>query len=327
MRFRDRARSDDGQVIVFVVALFLVLFGIAALVIDGGRWFQTHRHLQTAADAAALAGVQALPSDPSGATSIANTYAQNNFSGVTASVSIPPSPLPSACSGSAPYNCIRVTTSKAVPGTFAKFFAALRGVAFGDRNESARATAAVTVPTSFKNVAPVAVKNTVACTIPSCFNTSKTVSFDESAVASSTIGLINLTCHNTALPACANNNNVGAQDLNDWIINGFGPALPSGQWYGVKTGQNVGPIKQGFDARIGVPLFFPVFDTTQNIGSVWYFHIIGWSAFVIDQVVSWTPSTKTLRGHFVTFTTSDLPAGVPPTSGNDFGVHILSLVE
>ena len=326
-RALGRARSDDGQVVVLVVALLFVFFGIAALVIDGGRWFQTHRHLQTAADAAALAGVQALPSDPSGAASIANTYAQNNFNGVTASVSVPPSPLPSACSGSAPYNCIRVVTSTTVPGTFAKFFAALRGYVFSDRNPTARATAAVTVPASFKNVAPIAVKNTVACIVPSCFNTSKTVSFDESAVASSTIGLINLTCHDPSLPACANNNNVGAQDLKDWILNGFAPELPSSQWYGVKTGQNVGPIKQGLDARTGVPLFFPVFDTTQNIGSVWYFHIIGWSAFVIDQVVSWSPSDKTLRGHFVTFTTSDLPAGVPPNGSNDFGVHILSLVE
>lgn len=321
-----RASSSDGQVIVFVVALFLVLFGIAALVIDGGRWIQTHRHLQTAADAAALAGVQNLPSDPGGAASTASTYAQNNYGGVTATVSVPPSPLPSLCSSSPP-NCIRVVTSTTVPGTFAKFFAALRGATFGDRNESARATAAVTVPNLFKNVAPVAVKNTVACIIPSCFNTTKTVSFDESNVASSTIGLINLTCHATSLPACVNNNNVGATDLRDWIISGDPDALPSGQWYGVKTGQNVGPIKQGFDATLGTRLFFPVFDTTSKIGSVWYFHIVGWSAFVVDQVVSWSPSTKTLRGHFVAFTTSDLPAGTPPTSGTDFGVHILTLVE
>jgi Flp pilus assembly protein TadG len=327
-RLVARARSNDGQVIVLVVALFLVLFGIAALVIDGGRWFQTHRHLQTAADAAALAGVQALPSDPSGASSIAGTYAQNNFNGVTANVSIPPSgSLPSSCNAGAPYNCIRVVTSKSVPGTFAKFFAALRGYAFGDRNANARATAAMTVPLMMKNVAPIAVKNTVACTVPSCYGTTKTVSFDESAVASSTIGLINLTCHNTTLPACANNNNVGATDLKNWIISGYPDALPSGQWYGVKTGQNVGPIKQGLDAQVGTPLFFPVFDTTSSIGSTWYFHIIGWASFVIDQVVSWSPSNKQLRGHFVTFTTSDLPAGAPPTSTNDFGVHILSLVE
>jgi Putative Flp pilus-assembly TadE/G-like len=324
----DRVRAENGQVIVLVVALFLVLFGIAALVIDGGRWFQTHRHLQTAADAAALAGVQALPSDPAGASSAASTYAQNNFSGATASISIPPgSPLPSVCNSGAPYNCIRVTTSTTVPGTFAKFFARLRGYVFGDRNESARATAAVTVPANMKAVAPIAVKNTVACQVDSCFNTTKTVSFDESNVASSTIGLIDLTCHSTVSTACPWNAGVGASELKGWIESGYPDALPSNQWYGVKTGQNVGPIKQGFTDKLGQPLYFPVFDQTANAGPVWYFHIIGWSLFVIDQVVSWTPSNKTLQGHFIKFTTSDLPAGLPPSSSNDFGVHILSLVE
>lgn len=321
-----RATSSDGQVIVFMVAILFVLFGIAALVIDGGRWFRTHRHLQTAADAAALAGVQNLPSDTAGATSIANTYAQNNYPGVTAQVNLVPSPLPSVCNSGAPYNCIQVITSTTVPGTFAKFFAALRGYTFGDRAENARATAAVTVPALLKNVAPVAVKDTVACKVDSCFNTTKTVGFDESNVASSTIGLIDLTCHSTVSTACPWNAGVGANELKSWIESGYPDALPSNQWYGVKTGQNVGPIKQGFTDKIGVPLYFPVFDTTAQSGPVWYFHIIGWSLFVVDNVVSWTPSDKRLQGHFIKFTTSDLPAGLPPTSNNDFGVHILSLV-
>jgi len=314
-----RLAHEDGQVIVFVVAILTVLIGISALVIDGGHWFHAQRHLQTAADAAALAGVQNLPSDPSGASGVASTYAQDNYTGAATAITFPTTPSP-PCGVN---NCIRVVATKSVPGTLARIY----GAVFDNVNVSARAMAAVTVPAFFKNVAPVAVKNTVACTVPSCFNTSKTVSFDESSVASSTIGLLNLTCHGTSLPACINNNNVGATELRDWIINGFVDALPSGQWYGVKTGQNVGPIKQGFDAKLGVRLFFPVFDSTSNIGSVWYFHVVGWSAFVIDQVVSWSPSDKRLRGHFVAFTTSDLPAGVPPTSSNDFGVHILTLVE
>jgi Flp pilus assembly protein TadG len=315
----SRLAQEGGQVIVFVVAILTVLIGISALVIDSGHWFHTQRHLQTAADAAALAGVQNLPSDPSGASGVASTYAQDNYLGSATAITFPTTPSP-PCGVN---NCIRVVATKTAPGTLARIY----GAVFDNVNVSARAMAAVTVPSSFKNVAPVAVKNTVACTVPSCFNTSKTVSFDESSVASSTIGLLNLTCHATSLPACINNNNVGATELRDWIISGFADELPSGQWYGVKTGQNVGPIKQGFDAQIGVRLFFPVFDTTQNIGSVWYFHVIGWSAFVIDQVVSWSPSDKRLRGHFVSFTTSDLPAGVPPTGSNDFGVHILTLVE
>lgn len=315
---RQPLSAEDGQAIVLVVAILAVLIGFGALVIDGGRWFHANRRLQTAADAAALAGVQNLPADQTAAAAVANSYTQTNYAGAMPTISFPSTPS-ATCNGT---NCIRVVENASAAGTLAKIF----GSVFNTVNVSAKAAAALTVPSMLKDVAPVAVKNTIACTTPSCFGTSKTVSFDESNVASSTIGLINLTCHALSLPACANNNNVGAQDLKDWIVSGFPDALPAGQWYGVKTGQNVGPIKQGFDAKLGARLFFPVFDTTSSIGSVWYFHVIGWSAFVIDQVVSWSPSDKRLRGRFVTFTTSELPAGVPP-SGTDFGVRIITLIE
>ena len=54
-------RAEDGQVIVFVIAILTILIGMGALVIDGGSWFRAQRHLQTSADAAALAGAQDLP--------------------------------------------------------------------------------------------------------------------------------------------------------------------------------------------------------------------------------------------------------------------------
>ena len=199
---RARLRTQDGQVIVFVVAILVVLIGMGALVIDGGRWFQTQRHLQTAADAGALAGVQNLPSDPTTAQSIANTYAQDNYNGATAAVTFPTSPSPCGVN-----SCIRVIASKTAPGTLAKIF----GAVFNSVNVSAKAMAAVTVPAQMKNVAPIAIKKTVACQVPSCYGLSKTVSFDESSVASSTIGLIDLTCHSTSSTACPSNNNVGAQ--------------------------------------------------------------------------------------------------------------------
>lgn len=321
----SRLRRDEGQAIVLVVAILLVLIGVSALVIDGGHWFHAQRHLQTAADAAALAGAQNLPSSPANATTVASAYAADNYAGATAAITIPPNPnpQPTLCVSS-PANCIRVVTSIPVPGTLSKIYSEIRNTT---PVKTARATAAVTIPSLFKNLAPVAIKNTVACTTASCYGQTKTVSFDESNVASSTIGLIDLTCHSTASTACPSNAGVGASELKAWIETGYADALPANQWYGVKTGQSVGPIKQGFTDRLGVRLFFPVFDTTANAGPVWYFHIIGWAAFVVDSVDSWTPSQKRLTGHFVTFTTSDLPAGTPPTGGIDFGVHILTLVE
>ena len=57
---------------------------MAALVIDVGSWFHAQRKLQTAADAAALAGAQHLPTQQSTALTVALDYAQRNDSGIPA---------------------------------------------------------------------------------------------------------------------------------------------------------------------------------------------------------------------------------------------------
>ena len=72
-------------------------------------------------------------------------------------------------------------------------------------------------------------------------------------------------------------------------------------------------------------LLFPVFDTAN--ASTGY-HVIGWAAFVIDDVVKWTGKNHELRGHFVTFIATDLAAGNPITDpSNDFGVHVITLTK
>jgi hypothetical protein len=306
---------------VFVVAIITILIGMAALVIDGGSWLRAQRQLQTSADAAALAGVQNLPADSSGAQSIATSYAQTNYPSLPApTVTFPTTPSPCA-----PNGCIDVLAQTTAPG----FLARIYGSVFSNVTIRAHARAGVTSPSVMKNLAPVAVKNTVACaaTNPSCYGQTVHLTFDESNVSSSTIGLINLTCHSTASTACGSSAGIGGNQLKDWIETGYADALPSNQWYGVKTGETVGPIKQGFNDRIGVPLFFPVFDNVANSGPNYFFHIVGWAAFVITSVDSWGPGGRQLSGHFVTYTTSDLPAGLPISGGFDFGVHVITLLQ
>jgi len=321
-RLARRLRGERGQAIVFVVGTMMCLIGMAALVIDGGSWWRAHRHLQTAADAAALAGVQELPASTGNAQSVAINYAQQNYSGLSApTVTFPSSPNP-PCAGT---NCVDVVAQTTAPGFLAKIY----GSIFNSVTVRAHARAAVTVPSLMKNVAPVAVKNTVACaaTNPGCYGQTVHLAFDESNVSSSTIGLINLTCHSSASTACGSSAGIGGSQLKDWIETGYPDALPSNQWYGVKTGETVGPVKQGFQDRLNVPLFFPVFDTVANSGPNYFFHVIGWAAFVITNVDSWGPGGRQLTGHFVTYTTSDLPAGLPATSSSDFGVHVITLVQ
>jgi uncharacterized membrane protein len=49
--------SENGQTLVFVVLVLFVLFGMLALVLDGGMAYAQRRTAQNAADAGALAGV------------------------------------------------------------------------------------------------------------------------------------------------------------------------------------------------------------------------------------------------------------------------------
>src|SRR5215210_3857868 len=73
-----RPRSDRGQATVLTVVFLMVLLGMAALVLDIGSWYRADRSAQSTADAAALAGAQALPGNGGTATSLAQQYAAKN---------------------------------------------------------------------------------------------------------------------------------------------------------------------------------------------------------------------------------------------------------
>jgi hypothetical protein len=71
-------------------------------------------------------------------------------------------------------------------------------------------------------------------------------------------------------------------------------------------------------------LLFPVYDTATVTG----YHVIGWAAFVIDNIGKWAGKEHILTGHFVTFLATDLAAGNPITDPSlDFGVHVITLTQ
>ena len=92
-RRRRSVSEERGQAVVIVVLMLVVLFGMAALVIDVGYAYYTQRSLQASADAAALAGAQKLP-DATDAKNTAVAYggssgaknARANVANVTTSV-------------------------------------------------------------------------------------------------------------------------------------------------------------------------------------------------------------------------------------------------
>ena len=299
-----RMRNDAGQALVLVAFTLMVLVGMAALVVDGGSWYQADRRLQTAADAAALGGAQHLPTEQTQAQTVALDYAQKNYAGIPApAVSFPD------------VGTINVSATAQAPGIFARIF----DIDFVTVH--AEAQARVFAPSKLKDVAPIAVHTSMACIVtdPTCFGQQKTLKLTEDSEfdpTKSKFGLLDLDRDGSA----------GAGDMKDWLENGYHDYLPIDTDYPPANGEKNGIKKQLEDAADAQRvLLFPVYDTAN--ASTGY-HVIGWAAFVIDDVVKWTGKNHELRGHFVTFIATDLAAGNPITDpSKDFGVHVITLTK
>jgi Flp pilus assembly protein TadG len=72
-----RARGERGQILAVVALALVALLGVAAFSIDVGYAYYAKRQLQSATDAAALAGAQDLP-NATNAVATATTYALDN---------------------------------------------------------------------------------------------------------------------------------------------------------------------------------------------------------------------------------------------------------
>ncbi len=114
-------RQENGQALIITVLSMTILLGFSALAADVGMMYRTKRILQTAADAAAVAG--ALVINYGGVSSAAQTAAsQNNVTngvnGATVTVNNPPSLGPHA--GNSSY--VEVIVSQVVPTVFMRVF-------------------------------------------------------------------------------------------------------------------------------------------------------------------------------------------------------------
>jgi Flp pilus assembly protein TadG len=308
-----RLTEERGSVIVFTAITLTALLAVCALAVDFGSWFTTQRHLQGAADAAALAGAQDLP-DTATAASRAASYAGTNVSGLSSwSPTFPDS------------STIDVRLSKSAPSIFARF------VGISSETLHGHARAQVGTPTQIRNALPIGVKTTAVCTdsSTSCFSTSKTLTFDDSSTTSfgsnSTFGLLDLGGASTSSSSCTGN--VGESSQASWVTSGYPSLLSVNRYFGASTGQRRS-VQNALNASLGKVLLLPVFDTANsswcNQGG---FHVVGWAAFVIDQTVpnsDWGPHFKILHGHFTQYFVHD----VPYTPGaNGYGVKVVALIQ
>jgi Flp pilus assembly protein TadG len=124
-RSRRVVRTEDGQVLpLLALGLLLLLLGIAALVVDVGRAYVVKRQLQSAADAAALAGAQALP-NVANARALASSFGTGGRNPLPYPVTeAPPAVvcLKGVYCAKGGANGVQIVETADVPTTFAKIF-------------------------------------------------------------------------------------------------------------------------------------------------------------------------------------------------------------
>jgi len=287
--------------------LFLVaLIGCAVLVLDVGSWFRDKRQLQTAADAAALAGAQSLPNNPAGANALAVQYGTSNGGGVTSGNVI-------VSSGLTANDTISVHATNSAPGFFSNVFG-IKSVTVG-----ASAVARSEVPAQALYVAPMVVRNTHPLLAGSgcpCFNQQTTLNFDPMG-APGAFGMLNLS---------GGSGTVGASTEGNWILNGYNQYLPLGSYKsdpGAKFSS--ANVQNALQARENTVLLFPVFNTLTGSGQNAVYNIIGWVGFYL-QSFSVHGNTASLQGYFTTFIAHGIQATTAPTQP-DFGVHSIQLIH
>jgi secretion/DNA translocation related TadE-like protein len=302
-----RTKNQRGQATVLSLVFMVVLLGMAALVLDIGSWYRADRSTQSTADAAALAGAQALPDDTAQASSLATQYASKNGGGlqsVTFSSSI----------GS--NDTITVQIKKPATGVFTKLF----GVS--SVNVGSKASARTALVSQAKYVAPIAVKNThPMLSNPGCpcfGQQNETTIPVGSTGAPGAFAMVNL---------LNSQGTSGASTLADWIQNGFPDYLPIGGYMsdpGVKF--NANQIQDALTQRIGTDLLFPVYDTLTGQGSNAEYHVIGWAAFHLESIDA-SGNNGTITGYFTDITWDGIPASTPTGGGPNFGAHTVQLVN
>jgi len=305
-------RNEHGQAAVLTIVFLTVLLGVAALGVDVGSWFQAKRHLQAAADAAALAGAQALPESPADARAAAEQYAADNGATLAAANVAFSSDL-------APDDTISVRLTAAAPGFFSKLFG------IGSVSVGATAAARADNVNAALHVAPITVNwkhPMLQCTPLPCSDPTEIDLADlhkaGSGDAAGSFGLINLDPKD--------NGTVSAGTLGGWITSGFDQYMPLGDYFAVPSSKfNSSSVVSALDVSIGQVLLFPVYDTIASPGSNAHFHIIGWVGFRVTGFDA-NGNPGKIFGSF----TRRISEGIQVNAGDttpDYGVRAVQLVN
>lgn len=305
-------RSERGQTAPLAALFLVAVLGMTALVLDIGSWFRADRATQAAADAAALAGAQALPYDTGQASGLAVEYTDKNGGGLAGGGI-------SFSSGKVANDTITVELRRSAPGFFAKVFD-IDSVTVGSR-----ASARASTISQARWVAPIVVNQKhpmLTCQPGPCFGTATELNYyhlktnGNQTDGAGSFGFINL---------IQGGGNPGTSVMGDWIRNGFDAYMPLGE-YDARTGNpfSASHVGDSLGDRIGSEILFPVYRKLTGGGSNAKYDIIGWVGFHLTGM-KLNGNDEKLYGHF----TQVIWDGIESETGGepDYGVRMVSLVE
>jgi len=254
-----RLREERGQMLAMLAVSVVALIACGAFVMDVGAWMQGHRATQAVADAAALAGAQALPVDTSSATAIALDYAGKNGGGVAGGDI-------QFQSNTFTFDTIKVKARRTAPG----FLSRVLGVSSVNLTADAEARAYNLGEATY--AAPFGISKSEpflsggGCP---CYN--QLTSFDLNKVGPGGFEIINID---------GSRGGLGPGTLASWITEGLDASMPLG-WYFSDPGAkfNSSQVKNAMNSRVNSVLLFPVYDAIQSNGANLQYRIVGWAGF------------------------------------------------
>ncbi len=306
--------NQRGSAMALVAICMVSLLGFAALVTDIGLLTLDKWRLTNAIDAAALAGVQELPSNPTRARDVASSYALSNGCD---------NAIPTVLSDNGHANSkIIVTASRQVNFVFARIFG------FGSSTVNARASARVEGLTTFNGAVPLSIPNQTFNFYTRYTLKQGSNSDEPSPLGPGTFGALSLGGN-------------GASNYEDNLKYGYNGKLSIGDLIDTETGNMSNPTKRAIDYRMslcshtppcgpcsfnpGCPriLIVPVYDpVTIDKGQVKQIRIVGFAAFLVDRVTG-QGNENYIEGYFIRMVAN----GDSNPYQADYGLYGARLIE
>jgi len=301
------SRSDRGQATVLTLVFLVVLLGMAALVLDVGSWYRADRATQNTADAAALAGAQALPSNPGNANTLALQYVSKNGGG-TPGVSVSTKFLTN--------DTVKVAVSRPATGIFTKLFG-VRTVTVGS-HASARAS----LMDQAKYVAPIGVN----ILNPKLKGNSTCPCFGSTNLTTLPLGKTGAPGAFDLLNIDMSHGGTGPSILASWILKGYDGYLSLGDYFqdaGAKWDSS--EVQDALRSRLNTELLFPVYDTIKGSGSGAQYHVIAWVGFHLTSFDA-RGSSGSITGWFTEVVWTGI-ASTSATGQPNLGARVVNLVD